>query len=132
MKAVLIFTLLLFLQLSAVGQDAKIEGLAPFNDRGYYDKFRKMDSLKVNMLKPGRDSVFTKLENRNSMRVFKVPDKKMANMPRMKIEEDFHYTMRIKRYDLNYPYTRVIKPRDSIPSNELKLYQPLNRKQERE
>ena len=128
MKTLLISGFILCLQNFVFGQELKEKKPMPFDHEKLSEQFGKLKQWHPDSFRISEDSVHVKLKDRNSIRIFSVPEKDMAKMPEMKIKEDFHYAMRIKRYNKNYPYTRQLKPRDSIPG-ELKLYRPLTRRQ---
>lgn len=64
----------------------------------------------------------------NDMKVIPVPEKNMAIMPNVGINKDMHYTIRIKKYSLKYPYNPETSPDSTKSKNGLFL--PLNKKQE--
>lgn len=86
--------------------------LLPFERERYEEALKKFDILQFDSSYTIRDSVLSNINDHHAMRILEVPEKEMAQIPKMKISRDFNYTLRIKKYENNY------YPKPNIPKSD--------------
>lgn len=124
MKRALLLILLVSGSLYIFGQDSNSLQILPFDLEKYNELFDEDDILFLDSLANPGDSLSQNPERQNNIQVIPVPENEMSKMPNMPFKKDVHYTMRIKWYNLYYPYERK-NPPDTTKSSG-KLYKPLN------
>lgn len=101
------YTLLLLLLLGStsllLAQDSKSILILPFDNETFKERIKEYNLFENDSVKQ-KNEVFV-LENMNkySMKWFKVYEDEMAQMPQMPIKKDIQYTIRIKKYESQYP-----------------------------
>ncbi|MCK5470758.1 MAG: hypothetical protein KAI99_19680 [Cyclobacteriaceae bacterium] len=114
--------------MSLFAQDSKYEMLIPFDDEQFKGRLKEFNLLELDSLQIIQGSIVLKDKNKYSMRWFEVHEEDMAQMPNMSIKKDIHYTMQIKKYDLQYPYKNTPK-KDNLLNNR-ELLKPLRKPEE--
>jgi len=127
MKSIVFSFLLLSIATVIFGQDSK-KKLYRFDEEKYNELLREENLLFPDSALIPTDTTLIDKQQPNDLKVIPVPEKNMAKMPNMEINKDIHYTIRINKYSLNYPYNPEPYP-DSIKSKN-GLFLPLNKKQE--
>ena len=114
--------------MSLIAQDSKYEMLIPFDDEPFKERLKEFNLLELDSLQIIQGSIVLKDNTKYSMMWLEVHEEDMAQMPNMSIKKDIHYTMQIKKYDLQYPYNDAPK-KDSLLNNR-ELLQPLRKPEE--
>ncbi|MCK5704547.1 MAG: hypothetical protein KAI29_25515, partial [Cyclobacteriaceae bacterium] len=89
---------------------------------------KEFNLLELDSLQIIQGSIVLKDNTKYSMMWLEVHEEDMAQMPNMSIKKDIHYTMQIKKYDLQYPYKNTPK-KDNLLNNR-ELLKPLRKPEE--
>ncbi|NJN26911.1 MAG: hypothetical protein HC819_13485 [Cyclobacteriaceae bacterium] len=79
-----------------------------FNKQYSFDKERFHQRLENHQIAKLNDTTLPGQETAGQMPVFHPNKHNMSKMPKMSIRRDINYAMRIKKYDLYYPFTGKI------------------------
>jgi len=121
MKTILAMLVCLSLASTGFTQSIKKFDKKKFNDFKFQHDFDDLNSLNIKL-----DTSTFALAPENDILVY-VPQSRMALMPNMKIRKDIDYTILIKKFNSNYPYSTTednankldgFQEEDSIPYNK--------------
>lgn len=99
MKAIVTFLFCLSLSTTIFAQELKKFNKDKFNDLRYKHNFQELVPSMIES-----DTLAFALAPGNDIDVY-VPKGEMASMPSMMIRKDINYTIQIKKYTNNYPYS---------------------------
>lgn len=120
MKIVLITLFLSGLSHILFGQDLKTQRLFPFDNERFKEALEEHNRfIPDSMINPD-ESIRQKLDDRNTMQIYPVPKDQMPNMV---FRNDIKYTLRIKKYNLCYPYT----PEDTVSNHQNRIFRYLRK-----
>lgn len=127
MKINYTFVVLLLLGSTSLlmAQDSKYKLIIPFDNEAFKERLKDYNSLSIDSLKQKKEVVVLKGKNKYAMKWFKVHEEDMAKMPTMSIKNDEHFTMRIKKYELQQPDGRSRKMNPIL--KDKKLPEPMNK-----
>jgi len=103
-----------------LGQDSKTLRLFPFDNEKFKEALEERNRLIPDSMINPNESIRQKLDDRNSMQIYPVPKDQMPNMV---FRKDINYTLRIKKYNLCYPYT----PEDTLANRQNRIFRYLRK-----
>ncbi len=103
------------------GQDAKYQKLFQFDIEKFKERLKENNSFELDALPEIQGVIASNFNKNYSMRWFEVKEEDMAQMPNMSIRKDVHYTMKIKKYELQYPYAKPDRIKKLLENKDLKV-----------
>lgn len=131
MKAKHSFLIVFFVILSAnlLAQVNTYERLSPFKNEEFTKRLDAHNLQKLDKVTQSDQMIDLNNPAEHAMGTIDVKESEMAQIPSMEIKKDQHYTMLIKKYNLQYPYEPHFNL-DSVNLENKKSLQPIRKPKE--
>ena len=128
-KHALLIIVFAIITCNTYAQDQTYKRLSPFTYEKFAEQLNDNSIFKLDTMHLKIEAPVFYNNNTYSMKSIDVPEDEMAQMPNMEIKKDVHYTMLIKKYNLQYPYEPYDNPDSTILFNK-KLPKPVMKPKE--
>ena len=128
-KHALLIIVFAIITASTYAQDQTYKRLSPFTYEKFTYPLNEYLLYKLDTMQLKKEAPVINYTNKYSMGSIDVHENEMVQMPNMEIKKDVHYTMLIKRYNLQYPYEPYNNP-DSTKLFNKKIPKPVMKPKE--